>query len=123
MSGTVESFSGPRPPHQQTTILPSRKHPRSPKVEPEDCRSVCDLSSSYVVEDGDCEGDNDNIISSSFRKSSFIILTFFRQWMMFMLVQMIFTAQHYVFEGKRFQSFILQSFETPFGYPVYLIMA
>ncbi|KAG5596023.1 hypothetical protein H5410_037255 [Solanum commersonii] len=59
MSGTVESFSRPRLPHQQTTILPSRKHPRSPPVEPKDCRSVCDLSSSFVVEDGDCEDDED----------------------------------------------------------------
>ncbi|KAK6776049.1 hypothetical protein RDI58_027050 [Solanum bulbocastanum] len=65
MSGTVESFSGPRPPHQQTAVLPSRKHPRSPPVEPEDCRSDCGLSSFSVVEDGDCEGDNDNIVSSS----------------------------------------------------------
>lgn len=62
----MESFSGPRPPRQQTAVLPLRKHPRSPPVEPDDCRSDCDSSSS-VVEDGDCEGGNDNIVSSSFR--------------------------------------------------------
>ncbi|KAH0751384.1 hypothetical protein KY285_004532 [Solanum tuberosum] len=66
MSSTVESFSGPRPPRQQTAVLPLRKHPRSPPVELDDCRSDCDSSSS-VVEDGDCEGGNDNIVSSSFR--------------------------------------------------------
>lgn len=59
MSSTVESFSGPRPP--QTTALPSRRHPRTPPVSPEDCHSDCDSSSS-VVDDGD--GD----IASSFRK-------------------------------------------------------
>ncbi|WMV56162.1 hypothetical protein MTR67_049547 [Solanum verrucosum] len=32
MSGTVESFSGPRPPHQQTTVLPSRIHPSRRKT-------------------------------------------------------------------------------------------
>lgn len=65
MSSTVESFSGPRPPRQEKAVLPSRKHPRSPPVVPDDCRSDCDSSSS-VVEDGDCE--NDNIVSSSYRK-------------------------------------------------------
>ncbi|OIS99126.1 PREDICTED: ethylene-responsive transcription factor 3-like [Nicotiana attenuata] len=68
MSSTVESFSGPRPPpRQQTAVLPSRKHPRSPPVVPDDCRSDCDSSSS-VVEDGDCDNENDNIVSSVFRK-------------------------------------------------------
>ncbi|XP_055808919.1 ethylene-responsive transcription factor 3-like [Solanum dulcamara] len=68
MSSTVESFSGPRPPRQQTAVLPStRKHPRSPPIVPDDCRSDCDSSSSVVDGDGDCEGDNDNIVSSSFR--------------------------------------------------------
>ncbi|KAK4363904.1 hypothetical protein RND71_015262 [Anisodus tanguticus] len=70
MSSTVESFSGPGPrppPRQQTMAI--RKHPRSPPVVPEDFRSDCDSSSS-VVEDGDCDNDhdNDNIVSSSFRK-------------------------------------------------------
>ncbi|KAK4344505.1 hypothetical protein RND71_034681 [Anisodus tanguticus] len=65
MSSTVESFSGPHPlPRQQTA---ARKQPRSPPVVPEDCRSGCDSSSS-VVEDGDCDNDNQNIVSSSFRK-------------------------------------------------------
>ncbi|CAN4117810.1 unnamed protein product [Withania somnifera] len=71
MSSTVESFSGPRPrpvPSKQNVVLPMRKHPRSPPVELDDCRSECDSSSS-VVEDGggDGEGDNENIVSSSFR--------------------------------------------------------
>ncbi|KAJ8556005.1 hypothetical protein K7X08_022763 [Anisodus acutangulus] len=70
MSSTVESLSGPGPrppPRQQTMAI--RKHPRSPPVVPEDFRSDCDSSSS-VVEDGDCDNDhdNDNIVSSSFRK-------------------------------------------------------
>ncbi|XP_019183521.1 PREDICTED: ethylene-responsive transcription factor 3-like [Ipomoea nil] len=64
MSSTVESFSGPRPPRQQTAAaLPSRRHPVSQPVVPDDCHSDCDSSSS-VVDDMDCE----NIASSSFRK-------------------------------------------------------
>lgn len=63
MSSTVESFSGPRPPRPKTAVTPSRRHPRSPPVVPDDCHSDCDSSSS-VVDDGDCE----NIASSSFRK-------------------------------------------------------
>ncbi|XP_019167089.1 PREDICTED: ethylene-responsive transcription factor 3-like [Ipomoea nil] len=61
-----ESFSGPRPPRPQTTTppaIPSRHHPRSSPVVPDDCHSDCDSSSS-VVEDGDYE----NFVSSSFRK-------------------------------------------------------
>lgn len=64
MSSTVESFSGPRPPPRPTsTILPgssSRRYPRTPPIEPEDCHSDCDSSSS-VIDDAD-------IASSSFRK-------------------------------------------------------
>ncbi|XP_059301082.1 ethylene-responsive transcription factor 3-like [Lycium ferocissimum] len=71
MSSTVESFSGPRlpPPRQQTAAKPMRKHPRSPPVVPDDCRSDCDSSSS-VVENGECdnENENENIVSSSLRK-------------------------------------------------------
>lgn len=64
MSSTVESFSGPRPPRPHTAApIPSRHHPRSPPVVPDDCHSDCDSSSS-VVEDGDYE----NFASSSFRK-------------------------------------------------------
>nr|ADP37423.1 ethylene-responsive-element-binding factor 8 [Petunia x hybrida] len=69
MSSTVESFSGPRPPLLRQQTVPSRKYPRSPPVVPDDCRSDCDSSSSVVV-DGECDGDgeNDVIVSSSFRK-------------------------------------------------------
>ncbi|KAL4336305.1 hypothetical protein GQ457_07G013070 [Hibiscus cannabinus] len=58
MSSTVESFSGPRPaqlPPQSAEFagVSTRKyHPRTP-VEPEDCRSDCDSSSSVVVDDRD----------------------------------------------------------------------
>ncbi|KAK4487581.1 hypothetical protein RD792_005770 [Penstemon davidsonii] len=58
MSSTVESFSGPR----QVAPLPppmmvqqqGRRHPRSPPVVPDDCRSDCDSSSS-VVDDAECD--------------------------------------------------------------------
>lgn len=49
MSSTVESFSGPRP--VSVAHAPTRRHPRSPPVEPEDCHSDCDSSSSVVVDD------------------------------------------------------------------------
>ncbi|KAK8643992.1 hypothetical protein V6N13_013269 [Hibiscus sabdariffa] len=58
MSSTVESFSGPRPaqlPPQSAEFagVSTRKyHPRTP-VEPDDCRSDCDSSSSVVVDDRD----------------------------------------------------------------------
>ncbi|CAH9063831.1 unnamed protein product [Cuscuta epithymum] len=60
MSSTVESFSGPRP---QSAAVPSRLHPRSPPVGPDDYHSDCDSSSS-VLEDSDCK----DIASSPFRK-------------------------------------------------------
>lgn len=60
LSSTVESFSGPKPP--PAVALP-RRHPRTPPVSPEDCRSDCD-SSSTVVDDGD----GDIASSNSFRK-------------------------------------------------------
>lgn len=46
MSSTVDSFSGPRP--ASVAPAPTRRHPRSPPVEPEDCHSDCDSSSSVV---------------------------------------------------------------------------
>ncbi|XP_010545496.1 PREDICTED: ethylene-responsive transcription factor 3 [Tarenaya hassleriana] len=66
MSSTVESFSGPRPPANQTTSVakPTKRYPRTPPVVPEDCHSDCDSSSS-VVDDGD------DIASSSRRKLPF----------------------------------------------------
>lgn len=66
MSSTVESFSGPRPPHppQRSANLTdgSRRYPRTPPVVPEDCHSDCDSSSSVIDDDGD-------IALSSCRKS------------------------------------------------------
>lgn len=67
MSSTVESFSGPRPPHQSrsTNLTPaaasSRRYPRTPPVVPEDCHSDCDSSSSVI-------DDDENIALSSCRK-------------------------------------------------------
>ncbi|CAA0813992.1 Ethylene-responsive transcription factor 3 [Striga hermonthica] len=65
MSSTVESFSGPR----QLRSVPApvllqqqRRHPRSPPMVPDDCRSDCDSSSS-VVDDTECD-----IASSSCKK-------------------------------------------------------
>ncbi|KAG8502789.1 hypothetical protein CXB51_000560 [Gossypium anomalum] len=58
MSSTVESFSGPRPAQiplksADFAVVSTRKYyPRPPPVEPEDCHSDCDSSSS-VVDDGD----------------------------------------------------------------------
>ncbi|GER54914.1 ethylene-responsive transcription factor [Striga asiatica] len=60
MSSTVESYSGPRQPRPVTQ--PERRHPRSPPVDPEDCHSDCDSSSS-VVDDADFD-----IASSSCKK-------------------------------------------------------
>ena len=69
MSSTVESFSGPRPvrPPVPPSLVAGRRYPRTPPVDPEDCRSDCDSSSS-VVDDGD----GDNVASSD-------ILSFKRQ--------------------------------------------
>lgn len=69
MSSTVESFSGPRPtqlPPQSAGFagVSTWKHHRRTPVEPEDCRSDCDSSSSVVVDDGD-------IASSSCKKNIF----------------------------------------------------
>ncbi|KAF5728427.1 ethylene-responsive transcription factor 3-like [Tripterygium wilfordii] len=62
MSSTVESLSGPRPPTRTPTVvaMTSKKYPRTPPIEPEDCHSECDSSSS-VIDDGD-------LASSSCRK-------------------------------------------------------
>lgn len=54
MSSTVESFSGPKPPPRASAAVPSRRHPRSPPIVPDDCHSDCDSSSS-VIDDGECE--------------------------------------------------------------------
>ncbi|XP_050371141.1 ethylene-responsive transcription factor 3-like [Argentina anserina] len=65
MSSTVESFSGPRPaPQRSSTAAESsrQKQPRTPPMDPEDCHSDCDSSSSVVEDDGDF------VASSSFRK-------------------------------------------------------
>ncbi|KAK2639834.1 hypothetical protein Ddye_027629 [Dipteronia dyeriana] len=72
MSSTVESFSGPRPPHTAAEAsgsanlkaTSSRRYPRTPPVVPEDCHSDCDSSSSVI--DGDASGDI--ALSSSCRK-------------------------------------------------------
>lgn len=64
MSSTVESFSGPRA-NQTTQVKAVQRTKRLPPVkavEPDDCHSDCDSSSS-VVDDGD-----DCVLSSSFRK-------------------------------------------------------
>ncbi|CAA0813993.1 Ethylene-responsive transcription factor 3 [Striga hermonthica] len=53
MSSTVESYSGPRqPPRPRLVTQLQRRHPRSPPVDPNDCHSDCDSSSS-VVDDTD----------------------------------------------------------------------
>ncbi|KAL6202404.1 hypothetical protein ACLB2K_026112 [Fragaria x ananassa] len=67
LSSTVESFSGPRPARQRSTTIfaaesSRRKQPRTPPMDPEDCHSDCDSSSSVVEDDGDFAA------SSSFRK-------------------------------------------------------
>ncbi|PKI32443.1 ethylene-responsive transcription factor 3 [Punica granatum] len=59
MSSTVESFSGPRP-APRVDQAPARRHPRTPPVSPEDCRSDCDSSASVVFDD--CA---DGVVSSS----------------------------------------------------------
>lgn len=65
LSSTVESFSGPRQATQQSTTIAAessrRKQPRTPPMDPEDCHSDCDSSSSVVEDDGD-------FVASSFRK-------------------------------------------------------
>ncbi|XP_062017722.1 ethylene-responsive transcription factor 3-like [Rosa rugosa] len=65
LSSTVESFSGPRaaPQRSSATIAAEssrRKQPRTPPMDPEDCHSDCDSSSSVVEDDGE--------FASSFRK-------------------------------------------------------
>lgn len=61
-SSTVESCSGPRQlPPRLARFVQKRRHPFSPAVDPNDCRSDCGSSSS-VVDDTECD------ISSSFCK-------------------------------------------------------
>ncbi|KAJ7969348.1 ethylene-responsive transcription factor 3-like [Quillaja saponaria] len=69
MRSTVESFSGPRSPSMTLSPPPTRKHPLTPPIVPEDCHSDCDSSPSVIDEDGD-------IVSSSFRKPLSLDLNF-----------------------------------------------
>ncbi|XP_021890173.1 ethylene-responsive transcription factor 3-like [Carica papaya] len=63
MSSTVESFSGPRIAVSASAVAPrahKRRPVQQPPLQPDDCHSDCDSSSS-VVDDDDC------VLTSSFR--------------------------------------------------------
>nr|AAV54034.1 ethylene-responsive element binding protein 6 [Nicotiana tabacum] len=120
MSSTVESFSGPRPPpRQQTAVLPSRKHPRSPPVVPDDCRSDCD-SSLLLLKMAIVIMIMKMIISfhQLFGNHCLSISTFLHLWM---LILMIFTAQHYVFDGIWFRNLdLLIIRKSPIWFPFFI---
>lgn len=79
LSSTLESFSGPRSAAAARSaaapaVSSRRRYPRTPPVEPEDCHSDCDSSSSVI------DGDRDEYDE---RASATTTMTSFRKPLMF----------------------------------------